>query len=190
MQAAIRRKDEAGEIVESDRPRSNDVGTILHRALELFVKYGFTAEKATDLALTEHSDLAEGEERMRDFIFTCAKAYIEYFHKNGLDQYDAEPEFTFSYHLDNQINNGSIDLLLIKGDDCIIIDYKSDEAEYILDDKVFEITLKEKYEPQLNSYEEVVKHLFPEIKSIKKQIIYFRRYDRNNKQIDVLSYEL
>ncbi len=185
-----RLRSEAGEIVEGERPRSNDVGTILHRALELFVKYGFDADKATDLAMTEHSDLAEGEERMRDFIFTCTKAYIAYFHKMGLDQYDAEPEFTFSYHLDDMINNGSIDLLLTKGDDCIIIDYKSDEAEYIKDDRVFEITLKEKYEPQLNSYEEVVKHLFPEIKSIKKQIIYFRRYDRNNKQIDVLSYEL
>ena len=115
---------------------------------------------------------------------------MDYFKKVGFDQYDARPEYTFSYFENNEINNGSIDLLLIKGDEYIIVDYKSDEAEFIKDDSVFEETLYERYHKQLESYEEVVKHLFKNIKSLKKEIIYFRRYDRAKKQIDVCSYEL
>ena len=185
-----RLRREAGEINKGDRPCSNDVGTILHRALELFVKFGFDANKATELAMIENASVVEEEEKLKDFILTCVKAYIDYFKKVGFDQYEARAEYTFSYYDNNEINNGSIDLLLMKGDEYIIVDYKSDEAEFIKDDNVFEQTLKEKYEPQLEAYEKVVRHLFKNIKSLKKKIIYFRRYDRASKQIDVCSYEL
>ena len=112
--------------------------------------------------------------------------FDKWFEKDGYTLY---PEFGFSYFDGNQINNGSIDLLMIKDNECVIIDYKSDEAEYIIDDAIFEITLKEKYENQLNAYQSVVEHVFPG-NSIKKQIIYFRRYDDKKHTIDVKCLDL
>ena len=70
------------------------------------------------------------------------------------------------------------------------IDYKSDDASYITDDKVFEQTLKEKYENQLNGYEKTIKDLGINNGVIKKEIIYFRNYDRNSKKVDLKVYEL
>ena len=181
-------RQQAGELPPSNRPKSNDVGTILHRALELLIKDDLTPEQAVCFAIDENIDLVplsdNGE--FKAFFLACVDAFNNWFNKEGYTLY---PEFGFSYFGGNQINNGSIDLLMVNDKECIIIDYKSDEAEYIIDDETFEKTLVEKYENQLNGYQSVVEHLFPN-KPITKKIIYFRRYNDQAHTIDVKSLEL
>ncbi len=184
-------KMEAGEIKPSYRPASNNVGTILHRALELIVKENVDDSSAVTLAINENLDVVSDIDLLRPFILTCVKEYRKFFKAHRYDEYQVYPEFTFSYKSDdNTINNGSIDLLLVKENEFIIIDYKSDEAEYIKDDAVFETTLKEKYEPQLLAYEKVVKDIFKATGSVAKKIIYFRRYDYEKQSIEVKEYNL
>ena len=82
---------------------------------------------------------------------------------------------------DNEITNESIDLLSVSNDEIVIYDYKSDVAEFIIDD-IFEQTLIEKYKNQLDDYEKEVKALYKDLSIIKK-IIYFRRYNKDNKSV-------
>ncbi len=181
-------RQEAGELPSSNRPKSNDVGTILHRALELLIKEELSPEEAVKYAINENLDLIPVDDNgeFEQFFLTCVTSFNEWFKADGYELY---PEFGFSYFEDNQIKNGSIDLLMVKDNECVIIDYKSDEAEYIEGDKVFEITLKEKYENQLNAYEAVVNKLFPN-RAISKKIIYFRRYDDQVHTVDVKCLDL
>ena len=181
-------KQEAGELPPSNRPKSNDVGTILHRALELLIKDDLKPIEAVNTAIKENIGLIPIDDsgEFQAFFNTCVIAFNDWFINDGYELY---PEFGFSYLNNDQINNGSIDLLMVKDNECIIIDYKSDEAEYIQDDSIFEITLKEKYENQLNAYQSVVEHLFPN-HAVKKKIIYFRRYDDKAHTIDVKRLDL
>ena len=186
------RKEAGDNIAESNRPKSNNVGTILHRALQLLIRDKLSPLESVEIAMNENANLVRAYEMEKKFYLTCVKAYEKWFNENfKKDVYELFTEFGFSYYEDtaNVISNGSIDLLMKQGDDFIVIDYKSDEAEYIKDDAVFEETLKEKYKPQLESYEKVVKDLFT-VKSIKKLIIYFRRYDDIKETIDVCCYEI
>ena len=176
-------KQIAGELPISNRPKSNDVGTILHRALELLIKEEISPKDAVEVAINENIDLvpSDSANEFKEFFVTCVTTFDKWFDRKGYTLY---PEYGFSYFDGTNINNGSIDLLMVNEKECIIIDYKSDEAEYIKDDKVFETTLVEKYEKQLNGYQKVVETLFPN-KPIEKKIIYFRRYDDKNHTIDV-----
>ena len=185
-------KIEVGVETESDRPSSNVVGTILHRALELLIKDGDDFERATDIAINEKPDVEDDVNDLRLFIKACLKSYNTFYKEKELNKYNSYPELTFSYYNEksNTVNNGSIDLLLEKDGEYIIIDYKSDEAEYIKDDGIFEKTLLEKYQPQLNMYEKVVKDLFGNEIIIKKVIIYFRRYQKDEGKIETLAYTL
>ena len=185
-------REEAGEIVPSNRPKSNDVGTILHRALELLKGLNMSPEEAVNIAMSENMDVVRNQDSEKAFYLACLNTFNVWFSKTfDGDMYELFPEFGFSYYdqESNVISNGSIDLLMKKDDSFIVIDYKSDEAEYIKDDALFEQTLKEKYEPQLNAYEKVVRDLFS-VKEIKKQIIYFRRYDSTKQTIDLCCYKL
>ena len=185
-------KIEAGVETESDRPSSNVVGTILHRALELLIKDGDDFERATEIAINENPDVEDDVNDLCLFIKACLKSYNTFYKEKELNKYNSYPELTFSYYNEksNTVNNGSIDLLLEKDGEYIIIDYKSDEAEYIKDDGIFEKTLLEKYQPQLNMYEKVVKDLFGNEIIIKKVIIYFRRYQKDEGKIETLAYTL
>ena len=183
-----RLKRESKEETKSNRPKSNDVGTILHRTLELYVKNSLTPEAAVETAISENINLIPSSDKgeFKAFFDTCLASFASWFDYQDYEKY---PELSFSYLKDGNIFNGSIDLLLVKGDECIIIDYKSDEAEYISDDQVFETTLIEKYQNQLDAYEQVVKDLF-HTENIKKKIIYFRRYDEVKRTIDVKCLDL
>ena len=152
------------------------------------IKEEITPVEAVCYAIDEHIDLVPSNDNgeFKQFFLTCVDAFNNWFNK---EDYALYPEFGFSYFDGNQINNGSIDLLMVNDKECVIVDYKSDEAEYIADDKVFEKTLIEKYESQLNGYRSVVEHLFLG-KPIKKKIIYFRRYNDKQHTIDVKSLEL
>lgn len=176
-------RNETGELPHSNRPKSNDVGTILHRALELLIKEELEPEEAVKYAIKENLDLIPSNDNgeFEQFFLTCVSSFKGWFKADG---YELFPEFGFSYLDNSQINNGSIDLLMVKDDECVIIDYKSDEAEYIKEDSMFETTLKEKYENQINAYGEVVARLFPN-KKISKKIVYFRRYNHKTHTIDV-----
>ena len=185
-------KIEANEETNNDRPSSNIVGTILHRALELLIKDGVNYEHAIETAINENPDIEDDINDLKSFIGACLKSYNSFYKEKGLDKYKTFPELTFSYYDEksNSVNNGSIDLLLEKDGEYIIIDYKSDEAEYIKDDRIFEKTLIEKYQPQLNMYEKVVKDLFGNEAKVKKVIIYFRRYQKDEGKIETLAYTL
>ena len=185
-------KIEASEETDNDRPSSNIVGTILHRALELLIKDGGNYEHAIETAINENPDIEDDINDLKSFIGACLKSYNSFYKEKGLDKYKTFPELTFSYYDEksNSVNNGSIDLLLEKDGEYIIIDYKSDEAEYIKDDRIFEKTLIEKYQPQLNMYEKVVKDLFGNGAKVKKVIIYFRRYQKDEGKIETLTYTL
>ena len=188
----IKLKIEAGEETDNDRPSSNIVGTILHRALELLIKDGGNYEHAIETAINENPDIEDDINDLKSFIGACLKSYSSFYKEKGLDKYKVFPELTFSYYDEksNSVNNGSIDLLLEKDGEYIIVDYKSDEAEYIKDDRIFEKTLIEKYQPQLNMYEKVVKDLFENEAKVKKVIIYFRRYQKDEGKIETLAYTL
>lgn len=185
-------KQEAGEIESSNRPSSNLVGTILHRSLELLIKNNTDIVEVANTAISENPSFEYDVEELRAFIVTCLISFNAFFKEKGFDKYKVYPELTFSYYDEKNkvINNGSIDLLLENNGHFIIFDYKSDEAEYISDDSTFEITLKEKYQRQLNMYEKVVKELFNPDGIVKKKIIYFRRYQKETGQIETLCCDL
>lgn len=183
-----RLRREAGPQEASNRPKSNDVGTILHRALEIMIKDEMSPESSVKCAIEENADLVPSYDNgeFEKFFLTCVTSFNNWFNGDGYALY---PEFGFSYYDGENINNGSIDLLMVGDKECIIIDYKSDEAEFISDDATFETTLVEKYKNQLDGYESVVATLFPG-KSIKKKIVYFRRYNPEQTTVDVKCLDL
>ena len=179
---------EAGVTVSTDRPKGNILGTILHRAFELLVIKKNNNDKVdyneiTEDAIKENLELVDDISGYNEFINTCLINLDKYYNDNHIYDSKLYPEFTFCYKNDNEISNGSIDLLSICDDKIVIYDYKSDVAEYITDDNVFEATLDEKYVNQLNDYEGVVNSLYN--LPVYKKIIYFRRYDKNKKYIEV-----
>ncbi|MCR5348178.1 MAG: UvrD-helicase domain-containing protein [Bacilli bacterium] len=182
-------KKKAKAIPNNPRPQSNVVGTILHRALELRLRYALSPQEATSAAVNEsQDDIEEGnKDAILAFVLTCVESFDAYFQQNGFDQWERYPEFTFSYYKgeENVLSNGSIDLLLCQKDRFLLIDFKSDEALYIPDDATFEKTLIEKYKPQMDAYHLVLKDLFGAGKTIEKRIVYFRRYDDKKKTVDV-----
>ena len=137
----------------------------------------------TEDAIKENLELVDDISGYNEFINTCLINLDKYYNDNHIYDSKLYPEFTFCYKNDNEISNGSIDLLSICDDKIVIYDYKSDVAEYITDDNVFEATLDEKYVNQLNDYEGVVNSLYN--LPVYKKIIYFRRYDKNKKYIEV-----
>jgi len=176
----------------SDRPVGNILGTVLHRALELLVLNN-DIEKSINKALAENIDDINDYDSFYRFIKVCLIETNKYYKNNNYYNYKLYPELTFSYlKEDNLISNGSIDLLLINNNEIKIIDYKSDCAEYIEDDSIFELTLKEKYSPQLDLYEKTVKDIFKDIKNLKiiKSIIYFRNYNKEKETVKVKEYIL
>ena len=193
------RDEEKAKVIASgintltSRPKGNILGTVLHRAFELLVKEKLSFDEIINISINENiEDINEANiPSYKLFINTCLNKLDNMFKEDGIYKTNLYPELTFSYKKSkNTISNGSIDLLSINNGNYIIYDYKSDEAEYIIDDKLFEETLKEKYQNQLDEYESVVKDLFTDAKKISKKIIYFRRYDDKNKDIDVKICEL
>lgn len=182
-----------GISVKSNRPTGNILGTILHRVFELKVKYPKDSyESIIEFALLENKDFIKSNvDDYVKFITICLRKLDEYFIENDFYGTTLKPEFKFSSEIDDkEVSNGSIDLLQIKGDTITIYDYKSDEAEYIEDDSTFEDTLREKYQSQLDDYEKIVRNIYPEVKTINKKIIYFRRYNPKGNDIDVMVCDL
>ena len=187
-----REKLKVGKDISSNRPVGNILGTILHRALELMV-LDKDIDNSVKKALEENIDDINGDyDSYYKFIRSCVIETNKYYKENGYYNYELYPELTFSYLKDkNVISNGSIDLLVKDNNRIKIIDYKSDCAEYIEDDNVFEFTLKEKYEPQLDLYEETVKELFKDKDiTIEKSIIYYRNYNKDSGDIRIKEYKL
>ena len=116
----------------------------------------------------------------------CVKELNNYYLENNIYDYTLYPELNYSYSKSKGIiSNGSIDLLAISNNDCIIIDYKSDEAIYIEDEEVFKTTLIEKYKVQIDEYVKALKDLKLEVNNIEKKIIYFRNYNSDKESIDL-----
>ena len=179
------------------RPSGNVLGTILHRAFELLVLNERLVEKMSkdeiiEFVIKEREDsIKTNIIEYKKFITVCLNELDSYFRKNSIYSTMLLPEFPFSCKLDDGlVSNGSIDLLSLVDENAIIYDYKSDEAEYIINDKDFEDTLEEKYSIQLSEYEKVIRIIEPRIKKISKKIIYFRRYDKENETIELKVFDL
>lgn len=73
--------------------------------------------------------------------------------------------------------NGTADLLILKEDEAIIIDYKSDLADYIENREDFEKSLEEKYRGQLLLYRYSIHKLYEiPMENIHLHILYFKDY--------------
>ena len=169
------------------RPQSAIVGTILHKAFELLVlDKDHNVNKVVNEAISKYIAIIEDYDNLFKFISTCVKELNKYYLENNIYDYTLYPELNYSYSKEkNIISNGSIDLLAINNNDCIIIDYKSDEAIYIEDEEVFKNTLLEKYKVQIDEYVKALKDLKLEVNNIKKLIIYFRNYNSDKETIDL-----
>lgn len=184
------------------RPTGNIMGNVLHRTMELFVNR-FTPkmdrEQVEEMisycvkqaAVENKEDIEKdsnsGQAQYEQFVMACGKAYYEWFcqeFKMLLSQeYRTFTELPFQYSYeenDRQIwVNGTADLVIQQGDEFILIDYKSD-TDYLVPEKEMHIALKERYESQLNLYENVLKTIFKaDPKKIRKMIISFSQKDEN-----------
>lgn len=166
-----------GKIRTPRRPADNIFGTALHRVMELYVRNPNASPMSIiDLAISEAEepvDVLSYETGLKE----CLKAIKKLFDETKLlDGYAAKPEMKFISVHDGVLMNGSIDLLLLKDDEAKIIDYKSDVSGFTnVED--FEKNLKKAYTTQLNAYEEEVQRMFPELKTIKKQLVWVEEKD-------------
>ena len=175
------------EEMVSDRPQSNIIGSVMHKAFELLVKNkGNNLDLAVKKAVDEYASMIDDYDSVYNFIYACTKALDEYYRLNNIYDCELYPELNYSYlKSDNLISNGSIDLLIKDKDHYLVIDYKSDEAVYINEDSVFEKTLIEKYKTQIDEYIVSLKNMDITSNKIDAMIIYFRRYDKDAKTIDL-----
>ena len=172
----------------NNRPKGNIFGTIMHRAFELLAQGN--NEKIVYQVMNEFQDLILDSEKIKIEKFLRALILQTAPYLNNLinDGYSLYPEMTFSYQKDGTIINGSIDLLCLKENNALIIDYKSDEADY-LDDDIFKKVLTERYFKQIALYEEAVERLL-KCTNIKKKIIYFKNYDPDKEIVSLKELEL
>ena len=172
---------------DSVRPQSAIVGTILHKAFELLVlDEEHNVNKAVDKAINQYIAVIDDYDNLLKFIRVCVKELNKYYSDNNIYEYTLYPELKYSYSKAKDIiSNGSIDLLVVNNNDCIIIDYKSDEAIYIENEEVFKTTLLEKYKVQIDEYEKALKDVGLDVNNIEKRIIYFRNYNIEKESIDL-----
>ena len=141
------------------------LGTVVHRALQLFLNAHTTIEKAVQIAAHEL-----GESIDRDLALAHVKNAINVLEKQGyLDgswTVYSELPFIYSYTLTGQqtLVRGVIDLLLVKGDAAHIIDFKTDGA-------VLNTKTKTQYQEQLNLYAEAVKNYLPTVRHLKTALL-------------------
>ena len=169
---------------KTERPKGNIVGTHMHKALELLAQKQEIDEILDYLKTSENLDELE-----LSFLKTILKRTKEHYQELNLFNKELYPEFTFSYQNKNgEIMNGSIDLLVIDNNQALIIDYKSDEADY-LEQNIFEQVLKERYLPQIDCYKEIVKDLV-NVETITTKIIYYRNYQKEKEDIEIKTYKI
>ncbi len=201
------REDEFSRTLE--RPIGNLLGDALHNAMELIING--LMQKQTDMdklvnycSCRAVMNLArsleiDGEFAERDvyqkFIAACGRAYIGWLTDRSqgasvLDKVEtAYTELPFSYGIKNDVrtewHNGSADLILKNNDGSFtLIDYKSDN-DYLVPEEVMDISFKEKYEPQLNEYRNVIIKLFgADPDKIKTGIISFSQKDKDGNPLD------
>lgn len=199
--AGKHREDEHSSTLK--RPIGNLLGDALHNAMELIING--LMQKQTDMDklvnycscravmnLTRSLEI-EGKFVERDvyqkFIAACGRAYIDWLTDRSqgdsvLDKVEtAYTELPFSYGIKKdgrtEWHNGSADLILKNTDGTFtLIDYKSDN-DYLVPEEVMDISFKEKYEPQLNEYRNVIMKLFgAEPDKIQTGIISFSQKDK------------
>ncbi len=205
--AGKHREDEHSRTLE--RPIGNLLGDALHNAMELIVNG--LMQKQTDMDKLvnycscravmnlERSPEIDGEFAERDlyrkFIAACGRAYIDWLTDRSkgesvLDKVEtAYTELPFSYGMENdgrtEWHNGSADLILKNKDGSFtLIDYKSDN-DYLVPEDIMHISFKEKYEPQLDEYRNVIMKLFgADPDKIKTGIISFSQKDEAGNQLE------
>ncbi len=141
-------------------------GNIIHKILELFIKKlkNNNILLKIEKHLNQHYkelESAEKKEILRQIKILSIDKKFEFLRINKL-----ETEIPIFSNIDNQIISGKIDLLVIKQDEIIIIDYKSNK---INKEEINEIA--KKYQNQLELYRVIIQEIYPD-KKIKSAIIW------------------
>lgn len=188
------------------RPMDNNVGNVLHRAMELLVgrfdayadktAVDRTAKAAVNQALHENlEDISHSKaytvDEVKDFVTECAKSYYNFLLSDSYGLLDGKKrvytELPFSYYdeaseEERTFMKGNADLIITRNDgSAVLIDYKSDNDNFIPEDKV-EAVFSEKYSPQLVVYKKIIHRLLkvPEDK-ISAYIISFTQKDMDGR---------
>ncbi len=107
-------------------------------------------------------------ELLRQISGVVNNKILDFLHQNQL-----ETEIPIFYEENNDIISGKIDLLVIKNDEIIIIDYKSNK----ITEKEIDKTAN-KYKKQLDIYKKIISNIYPD-KIIKAAIIWTYLSEKN-----------
>jgi len=164
-----------------NRPKNNIFGDALHRCMELLINdYDRSIDDIVLEAILEKSNDINDKEQYHKYLLKVVKAIKDLFDKDSsFNNFNKYLEYKFSiFNKDKkELITGSIDLLLIKDDEALIIDYKSDIAGFT-DVASFEELLKKRYKPQLDIYKEIISKLF-NVNKISTSIIYVEEDNDN-----------
>lgn len=136
---------------------SKEFGTLVHKMLEI----KFTNEIVDFMEMLPESI----DEQKKSSLISCAEKLRNGFFESTLYQmvangFDLYPEKKIVLYLNDQIVNGTIDLLAISNNQAIIIDYKTDA------------TMQE-HEAQLGLYKQAISSMYPNCK-VKAFVSYLR----------------
>lgn len=165
------------------RPMSNIFGNCLHNMMELYVKntYIDKSKLINHVIVNNKSDIKENEiSWFKNSLNECLLAIEKLFKEKDIlkDSTNIEPEFKFIYKDENNLINGSMDLLIIKKDKAIIIDYKSDIASYQSKEQ-FEELLNQTYINQIQMYKNTVNKLL-HLDNVETHIVWVEEKENNS----------
>lgn len=165
---------------EAHRPKGDEVGNVMHRALELFVERRESAPVKVDLAavctrqaIDENIDGLKSEDVdpaiCQNFVEQVVNAFADWTAQTGLFEaaQNIYTELPFSYYEQAaSFDTGSVwmkgnaDLVLQQHDGSIlVIDYKSDYDTYMTEEETV-ASLKAKYTGQLQMYRHSMAKIF------------------------------
>lgn len=141
-----------------------NIGSIIHKILEIFSNKTPDKKELIEKYLENHHNYIKNEEKIKILRQTSNIFNNNKF--NFLFEENSESEVPIMANLDGQIISGKIDKLIIKDNEILIIDYKSDKIKA---EEIREKALK--YQNQLNLYSKIIAKIYPN-KKISSHIIW------------------
>ncbi|MDA9231004.1 double-strand break repair helicase AddA [Rickettsiales bacterium] len=154
------------QTISNDVNIVNDFGNIIHKILELFIKKLRNNDASQKINTHLDNFYPKIDSKIRLELFRQISAIsnnkvLDFIYCNKI-----ETEIAVFYEENNDIISGKIDLLVIKDNEIIIIDYKSNK----IIEKEIDKTAN-KYKKQLNIYRKIISNIYPD-KIIKTAIIW------------------